>query len=130
MTAQPMRDAFEAAFQQDMERGQDPSTGAVYYWPYTPEEKETAQRWFSAGYQAGAASLYAARAGQQWQAVAWMHTVTNDGGATTDQALSFKPDNFPLQSEKHGDGLFVSVGQPRPLLYATPPPAGAPPSAA
>jgi len=48
--------------------------------------------------------------------VAWEHTVTNDGGETTDKALSFAPDNFPLMSEKAGDGLFVSLSR-RPLIY-------------
>lgn len=42
-------------------------------------------------------------------AVAWMHTVTNDGGETTDHALSFAPDNFPLMGEAEL-GLYTSLG--------------------
>lgn len=53
------------------------------------------------------------------QPFAWVHTVKQHGGDDSeDQALSFKPDNFPLQGEAHG--MFYSVGQPRPL-YLHPP---------
>lgn len=39
---------------------------------------------------------------------AWLHTVTNDGGETTDLALSFEPDNFPLKGEA-AKGLYESL---------------------
>jgi hypothetical protein len=46
--------------------------------------------------------------------VAWLHTVAQHGGeGEQDKALSFAPENFPLQGEEVG--MFYSIGQPEPL---------------